>query len=199
MRPETARADQIIRRFRAFENTLLLDELMHAFIHAGVLDLRLGVARHHGIDVDVVVTELARHYPGHADDRRLRCDIVHGPRRALRHRAGGYVDDPPLAGFAHRRRGGAGTKVRASDVHMEHFVPLVEGDVVELASRNGREHCRIVDQHIDPAVFVEGRRNVNAGVNWGHGAGVRRDHLLMPDTVLPVVPGVHWRNPRCFV
>ena len=40
---------------------------------------------------------------------------------------------------------------------------------------------------------------VNAGVNWGHGAGVRRDHLLMPDTVLPVVPGVHWRDPRCFV
>ena len=42
-------------------------------------------------------------------------------------------------------------------------------------------------------------RSVNAGVNWGHGAGVRRDHLLMPDTVLPVVPGVHWRDPRCFV
>ena len=41
--------------------------------------------------------------------------------------------------------------------------------------------------------------DVNAGVNWGHGAGVRRDHLLMPDTVLPVVPGVHWRDPRCFV
>ena len=40
---------------------------------------------------------------------------------------------------------------------------------------------------------------VNTGVNWGHGAGVRRDHLLMPDTVLPVVPGVHWRDPRCFV
>ena len=43
------------------------------------------------------------------------------------------------------------------------------------------------------------RLSVNAGVNWGHGAGVRRDHLLMPDTVLPVVPGVHWRDPRCFV
>ena len=43
------------------------------------------------------------------------------------------------------------------------------------------------------------RPAVNAGVNWGHGAGVRRDHLLMPDTVLPVVPGVHWRDPRCFV
>ena len=42
-------------------------------------------------------------------------------------------------------------------------------------------------------------RFVNAGVNWGHGAGVRRDHLLMPDTVLPVVPGVHRRDPRCFV
>ena len=42
-------------------------------------------------------------------------------------------------------------------------------------------------------------KTVNAGVNWGHGAGVRRDHLLMPDTVLPVVPGVHWRDPRCFV
>ena len=40
---------------------------------------------------------------------------------------------------------------------------------------------------------------VNAGVNWGHGAGVRRDHLLMPDTVLPVVPVVHRRDPRCFV
>ena len=44
-----------------------------------------------------------------------------------------------------------------------------------------------------------GDAGVNAGVNWGHGAGVRRDHLLMPDTVLPVVPGVHWRDPRCFV
>ena len=37
--------------------------------------------------------------------------------------------------------------------------------------------------------------HVNAGVNWGHGAGVRRDHLLMPDTVLPVVPGSPLEGP----
>ena len=40
---------------------------------------------------------------------------------------------------------------------------------------------------------------VNAGVNSGHGAGVKRGHLLMPDTVLPVVPAIHRRDPRCFV
>ena len=42
-------------------------------------------------------------------------------------------------------------------------------------------------------------RDVNAGVNSGHGAGVKRGHLLMPDTVLPVVPAIHRRDPRCFV
>ena len=41
--------------------------------------------------------------------------------------------------------------------------------------------------------------HVNAGVNSGHGAGVKRGHLLMPDTVLPVVPAIHRRDPRCFV
>ena len=47
--------------------------------------------------------------------------------------------------------------------------------------------------------YVRERRLVNAGVNWGHGAGVKRGHLLMPDTVLPVVPAIHRRDPRCFV
>ena len=32
---------------------------------------------------------------------------------------------------------------------------------------------------------------VNAGAKWGHCTGVKRDHLAMPDTVLPVVPVVH--------
>ena len=67
---------------------------------------------------------------------------------------------------------------------------LLRGAAVKIHSVNAPTANRFVDgQHI----------TVNAGVNWGHGAGVRRDHLLMPDTVLPVVPGVHWRDPRCFV
>ena len=42
---------------------------------------------------------------------------------------------------------------------------------------------------------------VNAGVNSGHGAGVKTvgGHLLMPDRVLPVAPAIHRRDPRCFV
>ena len=61
------------------------------------------------------------------------------------------------------------------------------------------ERCGLHPGNVHSAHEWRDVLDVNAGVNWGHGAGVRRDHLLMPDTVLPVVPGVHWRDPRCFV
>ena len=52
---------------------------------------------------------------------------------------------------------------------------------------------------VSPAALYGCGTGVNAGVNSGHGAGVKRGHLLMPDTVLPVVPAIHRRDPRCFV
>ena len=72
---------------------------------------------------------------------------------------------------------------------------------------HGRRRNGAVDSGFVPALrrlarsgdVDRARNSVNAGVNSGHGAGVKRGHLLMPDTVLPVVPGVHWRDPRCFV
>ena len=80
---------------------------------------------------------------------------------------------------------------QAKDLIERHSIAVISGNLPFYTDMSNR--VMQVFGELVPAV------DVNAGVNWGHGAGVRRDHLLMPDTVLPVVPGVHWRDPRCFV
>ena len=67
------------------------------------------------------------------------------------------IDDPPKAVFLHRVDHLTRTGIDAVQVHIDHLAPFNRIDAVERLHLKGRENRGVIDQNVDPAMFIDDR------------------------------------------
>src|SRR5262249_38374584 len=123
---------------------------------------------------DSVAAELARHRPGHADERGLGRDVVEVVWPPERHRARGHIDDAAPLRAPHCRQHCAAAQERACDIDLEHRLPFRERNLLEWSRVERRENRRVVDKNVDPQVsLLNDCANVSERSGMGDSGGDR--------------------------
>ena len=128
-------------------------------VRAGHHPLAGGQAGGDRVDRDAVRADLGGQRPGEREHRTLGGHVVGHVRGARRDHVRGDVHDPAVPGPLHVRVDRLAHQEHPVDVHRHDPPPLRE---IELLPRHERHDRRVVDQDVDCAEPVRGRRDQRA-------------------------------------